>query len=222
MLRWISCLAAILTLCLAAAPLAAQDMHRHTGHHPRFEDPEKWAKSFDNPDRDMWQMPDRLVASLALKPTDSIADIGAGTGYMAVRLARAVPDGQVFAVDVEPDMVRYTAMRASSENLGNLRGVIGEAASPRLPEPVDVVFLLNTYHHIDGRPDYFKRLHASLKPGARVAIVDFRPDASAGAPKHMRFSVAQITDEMKAAGYRLAEAFDFLPRQNFLIFRTAD
>ncbi len=142
--------AAALAVCLAAEPLAAQDMHKHGGHHPRFEYPETWAKRFDNPARDAWQMPDRIVESLALKPADSVADIGTGTGYMAMHLARAVPEGHVFAVDVEPGMVGYTAMRASTENLRNLRGVIGDGTSPRLPEPVDVAFLLNTYHQANG------------------------------------------------------------------------
>jgi predicted methyltransferase len=84
------------------------------------------------------------------------------------------------------------------------------------------VFLLNVYHHLDKRTDYFKRLRSSLKPGGRVAIVDFRPDAPAGAPKHMRMSAAQITEEMTTAGYKPAGSFDFLPRQNFLIFIPAD
>ncbi len=209
-------------LCLfAAAPLAAQDMHKHGGHHPRFDDPKKWSASFDDPERDKWQMPDRIVASLALKPTESVADIGAGTGYMAVRFARALKSGTVFAVDIEPNMVKHMAERAKAAGIENLRGVIGGAQSPNLPEAVDVAFLLNAYHHIDARPAYFKQLRESLKPGGRVAIVDFRPDAPAGAPKHMRISAEKITEEMKAAGYKPAGSFEFLPRQNFLVFTPA-
>ena len=210
-------------ICLfAASPLAAQDMHKHHGHHPRFDDPKKWSASFDDPERDKWQMPDRIVASLALRPTDSVADIGAGTGYMAVRFARALKDGNVFAIDIEPNMVRHMSERAKAAGIGNLRAVVGGENTPNLPEPVDVAFMLNVYHHIDKRTDYFKRLRASLKPGGRVAIVDFRPDAPAGAPKHMRISAETITDEMKEAGYKPAASFDFLPRQNFLVFTPAD
>ena len=214
---------AVMTALLAAGPLTAQDTTGQGGHHhhPRFDDPKKWSERFDNPERDKWQMPDRIVSSLALRKADSVADIGAGTGYMAVRLARAVPDGLVFAVDIEPNMVKHLAGRAKSEQLGNLRAVAGSAMSPNLPEPVDVAFLLNTYHHIDNRTDYFKRLRTSLKPGGRVAIVDYRPDAPAGPPHHMRLPVAQITSEMTAAGYKPAASFDFLPRQNFLIFQVA-
>lgn len=209
-------------LFAAAAPLAAQDMHKHGGHHPRFDDPKKWSSSFDDPERDKWQMPDRIVEVLALRPTDRVADIGAGTGYMAVRFAHTLKDGTVFAVDIEPNMVKHMAERARAAGIANLRGIIGSETSPNLPEPVDVVFLLNVYHHIDKRPDYFKRLRSSLTPGGRVAIVDFRPDAPAGAPKHMRLSAQRIADEMKAAGYQPAGSFDFLPRQSFLVFRPID
>jgi cyclopropane fatty-acyl-phospholipid synthase-like methyltransferase len=208
--------------CLSAAPAAAQDMHKHHGHHPRFDDAQKWSSSFDDPERDKWQMPGRIIEALALRPADRVADIGAGTGYMAVRLSRSLKDGMVFAVDIEPNMVKHMAERAKGAGIENLRAVIGSEDSPNLPEPVDVVFLLNVYHHLDKRPDYFKRLRASLKPGGRVAIVDFRPDAPAGAPKHMRLSAERITDEMKAAGYKPAGSFDFLPRQNFLVFQPAD
>lgn len=207
---------------LAAGPLAAQDMHRHGGHHPRFDDPRKWSAQFDNPERDAWQMPDRIVEALALRPADSVADIGAGTGYMAMRFARALKDGTVYAVDIEPNMVKHMAERARAAGIGNLRGVTAGAASPNLPEKVDVVFLLNVYHHIEARPDYFKRLRASLKPGGRVAIVDYKPDAPAGPPMHMRLPASRIGDEMTAAGYKPAGSFDFLPRQSFLVFTPAD
>jgi cyclopropane fatty-acyl-phospholipid synthase-like methyltransferase len=210
-------------MCIAAAgPLSAQDMHRHGGHHPRFDDPEKWSGAFDNPERDKWQMPDRIIAALSLRPTDSVADVGAGTGYMSVRFARHLKEGTVFAVDIEPNMVKHLAERAKAAGIENLRAITAGARSPNLPEAVDVIFLLNVYHHLDERTDYFKRLRASLKPEGRVVIVDFRPDAPAGAPKHMRVSAERIGDEMKAAGYKPAGSFDFLPRQNFLVFRVAD
>lgn len=204
--------------CTLPSILSAQDMHG-PGPHPRFDDPKKWSASFDDPARDAWQMPDRLIAALELRPTDVVADIGAGTGYLAVRLARHLKSGTVFAVDIEPNMVKHLAARATAEGLSNLRAVRGGEASPNLPEPVDVVVLLNTYHHISARTDYFKRLAASLKPGGRIAIVDYRPDAPAGPPRHLRLSADQIRGEMTAAGYAPAGSHDFLPRQNFLVFR---
>lgn len=210
-----------LALVLPAAPLGAQDAHKG-GHHPRFDNPKQWSATFDDPARDKWQMPERIIAALALRPTDRVADIGAGTGYMAVRLARHLSAGTVFAVDIKPNMVKHLAERAKANGIGNLRAVVGSQSSPNLPEPVDLVLLLNVYHHIAERPTYFKRLREWLRPGGRVAIIDFRPESPRGAPKHLRLSAETIAAEMGAAGYRGAGAHDFLPRQNFLLFRPGD
>ncbi len=167
-------------------------------------------------------MPDRIIAALALRPTDLVADIGAGTGYLAVRIARSLTSGTVFAVDIEPNMVQHLAERAKANGIANLRAVAATESSANLPEKVDVVILLDVYHHISARPDYFKRLQSSLKPGARVAIIDFRPESPVGAPKHLRLSAKQIETEMASAGYRLDASHGFLPYQNFLVFRLTD
>jgi SAM-dependent methyltransferase len=215
--------ALLMVVCALGLPsmLSAQDMHKH-GNHPRFDDPKKWSSSFDDPKRDAWQMPDRIIAALELRPSDLVADIGAGTGYLAIRIARHLKGGTVFAVDVEPNMVKHLAERAKANGIANLRAVVGSETSPNLPEGIDVAVLLNTYHHLSARTDYFKRLLPSLRPGARVAIIDYRPDAPAGAPKHMRLPADRIRSEMTAAGYVPVGSHDFLPRQIFLVFRRPD
>jgi precorrin-6B methylase 2 len=212
-----------LGLLLTNTQLPAQDGHKPGhGHSHSFNDPKKWSTTFDDPERDKWQMPDRIIAALALRPTDLVADIGAGTGYLAVRIARQLGSGTVFAVDVEPKMVEHLAERAKANGVTNLRAIAGTEASANLPEKVDVVVLLNAYHHISGRPDYFKRVQSSLKPGARVAIVEYRPDSPVGAPKHFRLSASQIEAEMKSAGFQPAGSHDFLPYQSFQVFRSPD
>ena len=183
----------------------------------KFDDPARFAKSFDDPARDAWQMPARVIDALALKPGMKVADIGAGTGYFSMRLARAPVS--VFAVDIEPAMIDYLKKRAASETLSNVTPVLATATTPNLPEPVDVVLVVDTYHHLPNRPTYFRELRKSLRPGGRVAIVDFRKTAPEGPPAHFRFTPEQIQDEMKQAGYQLDVAHDFLPRQHFLIFR---
>lgn len=211
-----ACLLLAIALAQSAAPAFAQaapPSHRHS-----FDDPQRWSAVFDDPARAAWQKPDEVIRALALKPADRIADIGAGTGYFAVRLARAAPQGIVFAADIEPKMVAHLADRAKKEGLANVRAVQAKAASPELPEPVDLALVVDTYHHIDTRADYFRRLKGSLKPGGRVAIIDFKRNAPEGPPKRLRVSARQIAAEMKAAGYKLARSHAFLPRQNFLEF----
>ena len=184
----------------------------------KFDDPAKYAKSFDDPARDKWQMPDRVIAALGLKPAMSVADIGAGTGYFTSRLAK-VAGVAVFAADIEPKMVDYLKGRAAQEKLASVTPVLASANSPNLPQPVDVILVVDTYHHLPNRPAYFRELRKSLKPGGRIAIVDFRKDAPDGPPAHFRFTPQQIESEMKDAGYQLDATHDFLPRQHFLIFR---
>jgi SAM-dependent methyltransferase len=194
----------------------------HAGHNHPFDNAEKWSAEFDNPARDQWQKPHEIVTALSLRPTDLVADIGAGTGYLSVRLARHLSAGTVYAVDAEKDMVQHLAERAKTSGIANLRPILADTASANLPEKVDIAILLDVYHHISARPEYFKRLADSLKPDGRVAIIDFRPDSPVGVPKDMRIAADQIKAEMTAAGYRLAATYDFLPYQNFLVFQKGN
>lgn len=186
--------------------------------HHRFDDPERYAKSFDDPARDAWQMPERVIAALELQPAASVADLGAGTGYFSVRLAKAVPKGTVYAVDIEPAMLAHIEKRASAAGLANIVTVAAAERSPGLPAPVDVLLVVDTYHHVPDRTAYFRDVQKSLKPGGRIAIVDFRKDSPEGPPPQFRFEAEQIVAEMEKAGYRVAARHDFLPRQHFLVF----
>ena len=199
----------------AFAQHGEQPMHSH------FEGAEQWAKVFDDPARDAWQKPDEVVRALALAPNASVADIGAGTGYFAVRLARAVPQGRVHGVDLEPDMVRYLNHRAMHENLPNLSSNVAAPDDPKLSEAVDLALFVDVYHHIGSRERYFGNLRAALRPGGRIAIIDFKPDSPVGPPSQHRVSVEQIKAEMQRAGYRLAAEHGFLPYQYFLVFTPA-
>lgn len=208
------------SISLLGSVLSAQEKS-HPDHMEHHFDPEASAKSFDDPARDAWQMPDRVIEALHLKPGDIVADVGAGTGYFSVRLAKSSAAPKVFAVDIEPAMVTYLKNRAERERLSNIVPVLASAESPNLPEPVDVVLIVDTFHHIGSREVYFRKLAASLKPGGRVAIVDFKLNSPDGPPKEFRFTPKQMSAEMAKAGYKLAAKNDFLPRQNFLIFAPA-
>ena len=211
-------------------PAEGGDMSHHHGRHTdgssdgafhrRFDDPEKWAKEFDKPERDAWQKPEEVVEALRLDRAASVADVGAGTGYFSVKIAKRIPEGKVFAADVEPDMVRYLGERAGREHVSNLVPVQAEGDAANLPEPVDLVLVVDTYHHIGRRIAYFSKLKSSLRPGARLAIIDFKADSPAGPPVEHRIPPEKVTEELTAAGYTLAESHDFLPRQYFLVFKA--
>jgi SAM-dependent methyltransferase len=189
------------------------------GHH-RFDDAEEWAVRFEDPARDAWQRPEIVIAALALSPSSKVADIGAATGYFPVRIAPHVKEGIVYGVDVEERMVSYLEARATREGLANLRAVKGEADDARIPEPVDVILLVNTYHHIEERPAYFARLRQSLLPGGRVVVVDFKMgELPFGPPESMRVAPDEIRTEMGQAGYVLSrDDRTSLPHQVILIF----
>lgn len=199
---------------------AGGHMPDHADHMEHsFADAERYAKQFDDPARDAWQMPDRVVAALGLKPGQAVADIGAGTGYFSVRLAKSSAKPKVFGVDIEENMVHYLQHRAMQEGLTNITAVKADADKTNLPEPVDVVLIVDTYHHIGNRVAYFTALKKLMKPGARLAIVDFRKDAPGdGPPAEFRFTPEQISAELAKAGFALQTQHEFLPRQMFLVY----
>lgn len=207
--------AATIAAVTLAGAAAAQSPHTHQHS---FGDAEKWARVFDDPERDAWQKPHEVIDALALKPDAAVADLGAGTGYFSVRLATMFPKATVYAVDVEPDMVKYLSERAKREGLKNLRAVAARGDDARLPAQVDLVLLVDVYHHVQNRERYFSKLAASIKPGGRLAVIDFRLDSPEGPPKESRIAPEKVKAELSAAGYALAAEHGFLPRQYFLIF----
>ncbi|MDP3334578.1 MAG: class I SAM-dependent methyltransferase, partial [Methylococcaceae bacterium] len=166
------------TTASAEQPMKHKDMNAHHmgkhqgknsdgAYHHRFNDAEAWAKKFDQPERDAWQKPEQIIDALTLPPNALVADVGAGTGYFSVRIAKRVSQGKVFAADIEPDMVRYLGERAKRDNLTNITPVQASAESPNLAEPVDVMLFVDAYHHIGNRVAYFSNLAASLKADGR-------------------------------------------------------
>ena len=200
-------------------PAAAQSP---TTHQHSFSGAEQWAHLLDDPKRDAWQKPREVIEALALKPDAVIADIGSGTGYFAVRLANMVPKGRVYGVDIEPDMVKYLAERAKREKRANVVALAGAPDDPRLPEKADLILIVDVFHHIENREDYLRKLRGYLKPGGRVAIIDFRLDAPEGPPQAARIAPERVIGELNHAGYALAMQHRFLPNQYFLIFASEE
>jgi len=209
------------TLSVFLVPLVlsfAGCKHLDEPAHHDFADADAWAKKFEDPSRDVWQKPDEVIAALGVKNDSVVADIGSATGYFSVRLAKVCKDGHVYGADVESSMVDYLTRRADTEHLPNLTSHLAEFADPKLPEKVDLVLIVNTYHHIEDRTAYFTRLKASLKPGARLAIVDFTVESKMGPPPEAKVGLDVVEQELKAAGYQRSQTLTFLPEQFFAIF----
>jgi SAM-dependent methyltransferase len=192
--------------------------HHGQGFHRRFDDPARWSAVFDDPARDAWQRPDDVLRWLALAPDARVADLGAGTGYFSVRLARTVPSGRVWAEDIEPTLVAHMRGRVSRDALPNVFPILGTTEDPMLPEPVDLVLVVDTYHHISERPAFFRRLHDRLRPNGRLVIVDFSESSPMGPPREHRLSPEVVTRELAEAGYRASGTYDSLPNQYVLAF----
>ena len=168
-------------------------------------------------DRDEWQFPDKVIESLNVKPGDVIADLGAGGGYFTFPLSTATgPKGLVYAVDVDSSMTEYIQLRAEKLTRGNIQVILSEPNDAKLPkEGVDLIFICNTYHHLENRPVFLEKMKGYLRANGRIAIIDFKKGESILGHDT---PAATLLTEMKQAGYRVDENFDYLPKQNFMIF----
>jgi ubiquinone/menaquinone biosynthesis C-methylase UbiE len=212
-------LALILILLVYPLTGCANPEKQHTpATQQRFKDIEKWVKIFEDPERDKWQEPEEVLKNLNLKPGDIIADIGAGTGYFTRRIAVAVgPTGKALGLDIENSMVKYMREDAEKLNLNNYVARVIKTDDPELPpNSVDVIFLCNTYHHIENRVEYFNNVSKSLKTKGRIVIVDYYKNTDFGPPRDHKMAKEVVLREMKQAGYELKKDLKFLPHQYYL------
>ena len=188
----------------------AQTAHQH--HPPQSA--EEYAKILNDPARDAWQKPHEVVMALKLKPSDVVADIGAGTGYFSRRIAMHVE--KVFAVDIDEGLLKIAANRAPA-NMVTVRSALDD---PKLREAsVDLVFICDVLHHIENRPAYYAKLAKALKPGGRIVNIDFfKKQLPIGPPVEMKLSEDQVIAELAAAGFKKTAAHSFLTYQYFLVF----
>lgn len=186
-----------------------------------FADVKYWSSIFDDPRRDEWQKPQALVDALQLRPGMTVADLGAGTGYFSRYLATAVgPQGVVLAVEIEPTLLVHLRERAEAEHGDNVVPVLASADNPRLPAAgVDLILIADTYHHLDHRTRYLPLLRRALRPGGRIAVVDWKAgELPQGPPPEHKLARERVIEEMRGAGLALVEEPDLLPYHYVLIF----
>lgn len=174
----------------------------------------------DSSGREVAELPNRVVAALELRPHDTVADIGAGTGYFTFRLAGQVPQGQVLAVDIEPAMLDTIRSHMVARQLPNIVPIQGTETNPNLPpDAVDVALIVASYHEFSHPREMMEGIVAALKPGGRLVLVEYRgEDATLPVPPLHRMTEAQARKEMEAVGLRWRETRPILPQQHFIVF----
>ncbi len=206
-------------LCSVLAVDLSGQTQQQGGSHGRLFPPSDLGL-LDAPDRDLWQRPDQIMDALGIADASVVADIGAGSGWFTIRLARRVgPRGLVYAEDVQKEMINAISRRVSREGLSNVRPVLGLKNNALLPEgALDAVLVVDAYHEVEDRVAMLASLARALKPQGRIGVIDFKLDGTGPGPSpEERVSPDVVVKDAAQAGLRLIRQEVFLPFQYFLI-----
>jgi ubiquinone/menaquinone biosynthesis C-methylase UbiE len=217
-------------LLLAAAPAFAQytDIPRsqdgigkvYMGREIAHVMGHEGADWLERPERVTEEQPDRVIDAMQLKPTDTVADIGAGTGYFSIRIARKVPQGRVIGEDIQPEMIALMKENIAKAGLSNVQPLLGTTEDPHLPPgSVDKVLLVDAYHEFDMPKEMMQGIVKGLKPDGQVVFVEYRgEDPAVPILPHHKMTVAQLSVEMGAVGLHLVRQYEELPWQHVLFY----
>lgn len=210
--------------CFLAAtlPLPGQSVHPLTGRVLAPVMGVGGAGWLERPERESEEAPGKAIAALNLKKGMVVADVGAGTGYFSIRLARRVgPTGKVYANDLQPEMLAQLGANAARAGVTNIEPVLGTETDPKLPrDAVDLVLLVDVYHEFSRPQEMLRRIREALKPDGRLVLLEYRKeDPSVPIRPEHKMSVAEARTEVQAEGYQLDRVVETLPRQHIIIFR---
>lgn len=208
---------ASLPLYLFIVSLEAVAEHKHD----EIKDTTAYIAMLEDPARKDWQKPSEVLKALNLSKEAAVADIGAGSGYFSIPLAKAVgKKGKVYAIDIDEKLLNYLEKRAEYAGIKNIEIVKSKPDNPLLePLSVDLVFICNTWHHIEKRDEYLQLLYKSLKPNGRLVMVDYiDKETPHGPPLNERIPRDKLIEECKQGKFSLYGEYYFLPYQYFLIF----
>ncbi len=186
-----------------------------------FEDVERYIAFLDRADRVVWQRPANVIAALGLRGTETVMDLGAGSGYFAFRFAKALPRGKVVAADVEPEMIRHIHHKVMTEGIRNIEAKLIKADAPNVPDGVDLIFVCDVLHHVANRPAWLAKITKGMASNARLVLIEFKEgDLPEGPPEAVKISRDELVALVSRAGLVLeSERADLLPYQTFLVFR---
>ncbi len=185
-----------------------------------FAETEKYIEFLERPDRAVWQKPDEVVRALSLRGTETLEDVGAGSGYFTFRFAKALPSGRVIATDVDPEMVRHIHHKVLTEGIANVAVVLANADDPGISSTADLVFISDVIHHVANRETWLRKGYAEMRPGARLVVVEFKEGKlPQGPPESVKIPKAKLVAMLQAVGFKLvSDRPDLLPYQTFLTF----
>lgn len=214
----------ILALLAALAAPAFQQVQPLTGRRIAPVMGVGGAPWLDRPERALEENPDAALDALHLKSGMMVADVGAGTGYMSLRLARRVaPGGIVYAEDIQPEMLRLLRQNADRERIGNVQTVLGSETDPKLPSgKLDLILLVDVYHEFSQPQKMLRRMRDALKPDGRLVLVEYRKEDPTIPirPEH-KMSVAEVKTEVEAEGFQMSDVIETLPRQHIIVMTKA-
>ncbi|MBI4906104.1 MAG: class I SAM-dependent methyltransferase [Acidobacteria bacterium] len=206
---------------IIAVSLYAQDQHPVTKRKYAGVMGAGGAPWLERSEREQEEAPEKALDSIGIEEGITIADVGAGTGYFARRMAkRTGPNGKVYAVDIQPEMIRRLNENAKREGLGNIIGVVGKENDPMLPNAaIDMILMVDVYHEFDQPQQMLRKMRAALKPTGRMVLLEYRKeDPNVPIRLEHKMTVEEAKAEIEAEGFRLDKVISTLPRQHILIF----
>ena len=190
------------------------------GHLRPFAETEKYIEFLERPDRAVWQKPDAVVAALHLSGSETLVDVGAGSGYFTFRFAKAIPKGKVIATDIDPEMVRHVHHKVLTTGIRNVKVVLAEPGDPGIEPGADVVFVCDVIHHVEGRDAWLAKLSSEMKAGGKLVVIEFKEGKlPEGPPESVKIPKAKLVAIIEGAGFALeGDEPRLLPYQTFLTF----
>lgn len=193
-------------------------------HYHEQTDPKKWQSRFEREGREVYDRRDEVIAALSIAPGSEVADVGAGSGLFTMELARAAGrDGTVYAVDVQDYFLEHIEERASKQGLKNVKPVQATQRSAQLPpDSVDLVVMVDAYHHVEHPRPYLQSLHQALREDGRLVVIDYariEGQSEAWLLDHIRADPETFRREIEAAGFELVKRHDLLEENFFFEFR---
>ena len=219
----------LFSILIAASLSLAEEQSISPGINSYYENPDwqQWVNTFERPGREVYDKRHAIVDATGIRPGMTVADIGAGTGLFTRLFAERVgPQGRVYAVDISGPFIQNIVRTSQQQGFLNVEGVVNGHKDVSLPpDSIDLAFLVDTYHHFEYPVSMLSSIHRSLRPGARLIVIDFRRDprhSSSWVMGHVRAGRDAVIDEITRAGFRLIDDKALLRTNYYLVFSRLD